>query len=128
MDFIYLRHHDIHKNILKYAPENGHSQELDRSELPREQELARGFYVSIDDSMVGVYPSKDGPICFYNDQRFLLADDACQLVLVTGAEENQFILRWQDKERFCITYPKPKSVDFDPWSDEEMVDFFYVVI
>lgn len=124
MSRIYLTNHDVHALILEYVPETGKFREIPRQALPRGQSEGRGFYVSVNGAVIGIYASSKGPVCFRNEARFLLSDKGCQVELIEGAEENQFFLRWKGKERISVRYPRVKFKDYDAWSDEEMLDFF----
>lgn len=123
MNSIYLRNHDVHDFILAYSPERGQFEEKARAELGDDVSLSRGFYVNVKGVVIGVYASSRGPVLFHNNERFLLADEACRIELATGVDENQFILRWNGQEHLTIRYPRVKIKDFDVWSDEETVDF-----
>lgn len=119
---IFLRNHNVHKHILKYFPDSGQFEQVARSEL--EVQEARGFYVNVGSDFVGVYASHQGPTCFYNDRRFLLSDEACEVKLTTGKDKNHFALFWNGVEQFSVHYPQVKMTNFGAWTDEEMLDFF----
>ncbi len=125
MSTIYIRNHDRHSMILAYQPETGTYQELQRSALPTNATETRGFYVRVDAAVVGVYASAEGPICFYNQQRFRLNDPACQVALQQQGDTNIFVLQLNQQEQFRVRYRPSPYHDYDPWSEgAESADFF----
>lgn len=125
MESIILRNHDAYREVLQYNPQTGHYEEKSRDQVSLDKLDAKGFYVNTGNSVIGVYASTEGPICFCNDQRFPLANPACRVELNTSIDGNQFILSWNEQIQFSISYRPTPYREYDSWSaTDEDVDFF----
>lgn len=125
MRSIFIRNFDVYAYILKYDVQTGQSQELSREAMPSDVPLARAFYVRNDANVIGVYASLEGPICFYNTQRFRLADADCQVELNVGETENEFRLWWHRDAMVTVRYSPTPYRSYDAWSATDAdVDFF----
>lgn len=121
---MYLDHHDVHARVLHYEPATGAFAELARTALPAAAQTDWGFYVSHGGHLFGVYQGEAGPVFFRDGERFPLADPACRLELVQGAQESCFRLLWQGQERVVVRYAPAVEQGTHPWDSPEMNDFF----
>lgn len=121
---IYICNHDLHKSICEYDPNTGRYQEHLRASLP-DLNLTRGYYVNVQDVLVGVYASPTGPVLFRNSVQYPMISGQCSCKVMEGKRMNVFIFAEQGETRFMVEYPRVLFIDFDPWSSEEMLELFH---
>ncbi|WP_196598135.1 hypothetical protein, partial [Pectinatus frisingensis] len=121
---IYIENYDEYNFVCKYFPSTGGFEEKSRDEIGG-VEFKRGYYVKNKDNLVGLFSSKIGPIIFINSKQYLLELGKSKMdICEKNGNVMVFRLVINDVEIFNIEYEKVKFVNFDPWSDEEMVDFY----
>ncbi len=124
MNRIYLENHDCFKLLLAYSPHSGSFEELERSMLPADVALWRGYYVNIGECICGYYATTEGPIFFCNEKRYLLTEQKYTAEVEIGIGGNVFMLKYDGTPCVEIKYPSIKYKDYDNWSDDLTVDFF----
>lgn len=120
---IYIKNHDIYKMICQYFPSTGKVKELLRDDIPNIK-LSRGYYININDVLIGIFATKYGPVLFRNNKQFLLKQYNYKMELESSFNSKIFKLIINDEKKFVVKYPKQKYVNFDVWTDEESVDLF----
>ena len=120
---IYIKNHDIYNMICEYLPSTGKGRELLRDDITNIK-LSRGYYVNINDVLIGIFATKNGPVLFRNNEQFLLKQYNYKMELERNLNLRTFKLISNDKEKIVVKYSKQKYVNFDVWSDEESVDLF----
>lgn len=84
-----------------------------------------GFYVKVNNNIVGVMESNRGPIFFINNQLYYLLECNYKFEQTNLNEtKGNFKLIINEKVKEDITYNKPLYIDYDPWSSDKDVDFF----
>lgn len=124
MTNIFIRNHDLYAVVLEYQPTSGPIRQLERNKLPDDLKTEKGFYIEVSGISTGVFASKDGPIFFYGNKEYFLADKRFTTEVQKTEEEYTFILKYNGEARVTIKYPPVKYKDYDNWSDEETLDFF----
>ena len=125
MQPIYLGNDREYVKVLKYFPQNGEFEEILRADLPQEIALWRGYYLSLEKVVYGIYASEIGPIFFCQCERFPLSSKSCQIQFIDGKQEKCFVLFWEGIKKVEAKYSPIKYKDYDNWSsDEEFVDMF----
>ena len=122
-----LEHYIESHRVLRYDPQTGLSEELNRTELPDSSTIAFGFFSDSACGLWGVYASARGPILFHGTRRFQLAEPSTEIELFPGKEENRFGLRQGGVVQAECSYKRarPSEWGFDSWSaEEESADFF----
>ncbi len=121
----FLRNYFKFRWVLKYNTETGEYEELERESLPPGTPKSKGFYVRIPDGVAGVYAS-NGPIFFFNDQRFSLSERSYEMSIMPAASGHRFILSQRGRALVSIPYQRA-----DDWPDlgwtlnhEEDTDWF----
>lgn len=120
---IYVENFDKHDFVCEYNPTTGRYNERLRDEISN-KELTTGYYVKVNDLMFGVFATTKGPVLFKNDSQFLLEQGKYRMQVDKKLDKNIFCLTINEKQEFQVEYEKPKHINYDAWSDEEMVDFF----
>lgn len=121
---IYVENFDKHDFVCEYNPITGRYKERLRDEVDK-IELTIGYYTKTNDSLVGVFATDKGPILFKNDIQILLEQGKYQINIAEKLDKRIFCLTINGKREIEVEYEKPKYVNYDAWSDEEMVDFFF---
>lgn len=121
---IYIENFDKHEFICEYHPSTGKYKERLRDEIGNNK-LTIGYYVEVNDSVFGVYATTKGPVLFRNDNQVLLEQGKYHMNVFEKVNKRIFHLIIDGKENFEVEYEKPKYVNYDVWSDENMVDFFF---
>ena len=121
---IFIRNHDLYAVVLEYQPGVGPVKVQERINLPPDVKTEKGFYVEVDSVFTGVFASKDGPVLFYGNEEYFLADKRFATEVKKTTEEYIFTLKHNDRTRVIIKYPPVKYKDYDNWSDETTLDFF----
>lgn len=84
-----------------------------------------GFYVNVNNDIVGVMESNRGPIFFINNQLYYLTECNYKFEQTNLNEtKGNFKLIINEKVKEEIMYNKPVYIDYDQWSSEKDVDFF----
>ncbi len=84
-----------------------------------------GFYVKVANDVVGVMESSRGPIFFFSNRIYYLAEVDYKLRQTSlNKTTGKFELIIDKRVAENIVYNKPKYTDYDPWSLEKDVDFF----
>lgn len=121
---IYIKNHDEYNFVCEYFPYLGKFEEKSRNEIGN-VEFIKGYYVKNKNDIIGLFSSKTGPIIFRNSKQYLLKPGKCKMEISEQIDDIMiFRLVINGVEAFSVEYEKPKFVNFDPWSDEEMVDFY----
>ena len=127
----FVTNFDITARALLYDPHTGTYQELMQQQIPAVLRKGLGFYVNVVDTVVGVYATPNGPVCFHNQQRYPLVLGEWDAT-VTSADEyditqgrNTFTLVHEGQQAFTLFYDAPLHRYYDAWSaTDEDVDFF----
>ncbi|MEM8530967.1 MAG: hypothetical protein AAGF95_09000 [Chloroflexota bacterium] len=127
----FVTNFDITARALLYDPHTGTYQEMMQQQIPTGVKRGLGFYVNVVDTVVGVYTTSDGLVCFHNQQRYPLVLGEWD-VTVTSADEyditqgrNIFTLVHEGQQAFTLTYEAPRPRYYDAWSaTDEDVNFF----
>jgi hypothetical protein len=120
---IYIENFDKHEFVCEYDPDTGMHKERLRDEI-NDNELTTGYYVNINNSVFGVFATSKGPVVFRDDSQFLLEQGKYHMDVVDKMSKRIFQLTIDGTEEVEVEYEKPKYVNYDAWSDEELVDFF----
>lgn len=120
---IYIENFDKHDFVCEYNPTTGVYKERLRDEISN-NELTTGYYVKVNDSIFGVFATTKGPVLFRNDSQILLEQGRYHISVDEKLDKRRFCLAINGQKKFEVEYEKPKYVNYDAWSDEEMVDFF----
>ena len=121
---IYIKNHDEYKFVCKYFPSLGWFEEKLRDDIGA-VDFNKGYYVKNKSDLIGMFSSEKGPIVFRNHEQYLLEPGKCKMELYESTMDVKvFRLVISGVEVFKVEYEKAKYVNFDPWSDEEMVDFY----
>ncbi|NQX67320.1 hypothetical protein HQN90_14460 [Paenibacillus alba] len=118
---IYLKNFKVEKYMCEYSIDLGVFREIALSDT-MDIHITRGYYSRVGNTYFGVFATINGPFLFINNSihRF---DSNVKINLIVGKNENEvtFIL---GTTQFSMQYPREKFVNYDVWSDEEIVDFF----
>jgi len=127
-DVIHLQHHDVRDRVLAYHPADGDLREYERQTLPASTRLWRGSYLTLSGHAVGMYSTAHGPVYFMDAARTWLPRGRTQASVMRSVQPgvNRFELTVEGREvaRFDYTAPTFGENPFDPYDDEQMVDFF----
>jgi hypothetical protein len=120
---IVLRNHDRAALMLRLDRASCDYEEVPRGDF-HEFSFARGFYITIEGHVVGVFASPLGPIFFHDKARVPMADPAVSVTWLRGEREHRFALQYAGQDRFVIAYPPRTDWGYDVWSaDEDSADF-----
>lgn len=89
-------------------------------------EKAKGFtglYFEDDNNFFAIYPTKSGPIMYYDGNEYPLNRNLHIKVIKDGKQREFFI----EEYNIDIKYLTSKYLDFDIWSTEMDVDLFYQI-
>lgn len=124
MSSIYVENFDKHDFVCEYNPTSGRYKERLRDEIDS-LELATGYYIKINDSIFGVFATAKGPVLFKNSIQILLEQGKYHMNVTKKLSKNVFCLIVDGKSEIEVEYETPKYINYDAWSEEEMVDFFF---
>lgn len=82
-----------------------------------------GLYFEDDNNFFAIYPTKNGPIMYYDGKEYPLNKDLHIKVIKQGKLREFFIEEYD----IDIEYHTSKYLDFDVWSTEMDVDLFYQI-
>ena len=82
-----------------------------------------GTYFRDNDTFFALYPTKNGPIMYYNKKKYPLKKNLHIRIKKRGESREFFI----DEYNIHIKYRASKYIGFDEWSNEEDVDLFYQI-
>jgi hypothetical protein len=80
-----------------------------------------GLYFRNDDHFFAIYPTKNGPIAFFEGKEFPITKEL-HISLQKDGKSRKFIIEDYNIE---INYTESPYIGFDCWSDEIDVDLFY---
>lgn len=116
---ILLSGYESATHLLRYDPGTGRGEEVRASDLSGAVPSSRGFYVSVEGQLIGVYATPGGPVCFWNEERYPMSDPRFGLVHEAEGAEHVLRLLWDGRERHRIRYPRRSAWGYDNWSEEE---------
>lgn len=120
---IYLQNFESYKIICKYYEKTGKYKEIFKKNTYRDK--ISGVYVNVGEEIVGLYSSYDGPVFFRNEEKFILKDINYRIKVIDKTEKiKEFSLIIGEQKKISIEYYKQKYINYDPWSEEDDVDFF----
>jgi len=121
---IYIRNHDEYKFVCRYFINSGKTEEKLREEIGTVT-FNKGYYVKNKGDIIGIFSSKNGPVIFKNNEQYLIEPGKTKMELSESMNGTSvFRLIINGLEVLTVTYEKSKFVNFDVWSDDEMVDFY----
>lgn len=82
-----------------------------------------GLYFEDDNNFFAIYPTKNGPIMYYDGKEYPLNKDLHIKVIKQG-KQRQFLI---DEYGIDIKYRTSAIIGFDEWSTEMDVDLFYQI-
>lgn len=82
-----------------------------------------GLYFKNGDIFFALYPTKNGPLMYYEGKEYPLNKDL-HISLVKKEKTREFCI---EEYNICIRYHTSPYIGFDVWSDEEDVDLFYQI-
>lgn len=82
-----------------------------------------GLYFEDDNNFFAIYPTKNGPIMYYDGKEYPLNKDLHIKMVKQGKLRELFIEEYD----IDIKYHTSKYLDFDVWSTEMDVDLFYQI-
>ena len=82
-----------------------------------------GLYFEDDNNFFAIYPTKNGPIMYYEGKQYPLHKDLHIKVIKQGKLRDFFIEEYD----IDIKYHTSKYLNFDVWSTEMDVDLFYQI-
>lgn len=82
-----------------------------------------GLYFEDDNNFFAIYPTKNGPIMYYDGKEYPLTKDL-HIKVVKQGKLRQFFIEEYDID---IKYHTSKYLNFDIWSTEMDVDLFYQI-
>lgn len=126
----YVKNFLIQGQLLRYDPDTGAAQEITDAMVPAGRKIGLGFYAHGAGAVVGVYPTPAGPVCFHNQDRYLLVRGSWD-ARVTSEDahnitrgRNRFTLMHHGRTAFTVAYDAPRERYYDAWTSDEDVDFF----
>ncbi|HZV64532.1 MAG TPA: hypothetical protein VFG03_06455 [Telluria sp.] len=86
--------------------------------------LSEAAYVTFPDGYIGVYSSKDGPVLFVNNKKYLFTDQSWKISVREGSVNNKVRLSALNQSDIEFEYSKPVLDVLDPWSEKQFDDFY----
>lgn len=82
-----------------------------------------GLYFRDEDTFFGLYPTRKGPIMYYEGKEYPL-EKTLHISLKKMDKLREFCI---EEYGICIKYHTSPYIGFDVWSEEEDVDLFYQI-
>lgn len=87
-------------------------------------DYCRGFYTQFKGDLLGIVATGDGPVFFYNQDKYLLQENAYSFLLQKKNTENVFFFEWQGACVMQISYTPVLVKQGGKWVDDLIWDFF----
>ncbi|MGE5416711.1 MAG: hypothetical protein ACM3UZ_08110 [Acidobacteriota bacterium] len=122
---IILRNHDVYERVGIYNIANGEFEEKLRSDLPDLKETWRGFYITNEKDILGLFASVQGPVFFVNNKMYLLSEKEWSFKIdALSDSKNIFHFYYGGIEEYSSSYTKPTDLSVHAYADEEFMDFY----
>ena len=82
-----------------------------------------GLFFKDDNSFFAIYPSRNGPLIFYNGKEF----EINKMLSITLSKQDEIRIFKINDYAIQISYLKSPYIGFDSWSDEIDVDLFFMI-
>lgn len=118
-DFIELSNIEIHEHCMLNIRTGGKEYYKGKKRIP----YFTGLYFRDKDTFFALFPSREGPVMYYEGKRFPLTP-VLHIFLEKGGEWREFTI---EEYGIWIRYRTSEYIDFDVWSTEKDVDLFYQI-
>ena len=82
-----------------------------------------GLYYKDDNYFFAIYPSKNGPIIFFNGEEYKV-NNSLSISLLKNGKNRKFCIQEYNIE---INYEESPFIGMDAWSEEIDVDLFFMI-
>ena len=109
--------------IYKHCMLNRETGEREYNNGKKQTPYFSGFYYEEDNLFFALFPTKNGPVMFYEGKEYILTKDL-HIRVIKNENEREFCI---DEYNIFIKYHTSQYIGFDVWSEEEDVDLFYQI-